>query len=292
MNGMNTSCTWIGTKLSVSVVTMCTPVKASASSAVFRCSPAVTNLGQAGRSYRTEVSRPAAMFRVSSTSATRPVARVRYHSGVVEVITRAPGATPPADSLLATAGTASTGAVNPVMLCFPLASGAPPASPFPLPCTAFPRRSVAGSFGPQSRRCRAPPARSCCVGGAWVARPAGGGFCRAVLPDQTGGQAGVAQPGQGRRAPDDRRGAGGVGVDAAARGHADRPPAGPGRLAGRRVDDVVHALAAAPGPGAHGGARGGQPAGADRHRLPWCLRPGRVVVGDPYPPAAAGRRTG
>ena len=44
------------------------------------------------------------MFRVSSTSATRPVARVRYHSGVVEVTTMAPGS---------------------LMLCFPLASGTP-----------------------------------------------------------------------------------------------------------------------------------------------------------------------
>ena len=71
---MNPSCTRIGTKLSASVVAMCRPVKASASSATFRCSPMVTNLGQAGRWYLTEVSRPHAMFRVSSTSATRPVA--------------------------------------------------------------------------------------------------------------------------------------------------------------------------------------------------------------------------
>src|SRR5690348_16600270 len=45
-----------------------------------------------------------------------------------------------------------------VMLCLPLASGAPPASPFPLHCVAFPRRS---SLAPQSRQRRAPPARSC-----------------------------------------------------------------------------------------------------------------------------------
>src|SRR5580693_8487513 len=45
-----------------------------------------------------------------------------------------------------------------VMLCFLLASGAPPASPFPLHCGAFPRRSF---LAPQSRRHRAPLARSC-----------------------------------------------------------------------------------------------------------------------------------
>src|SRR5215472_8190912 len=186
MNGMNTSCTRIGTKLSASVVTMCRPVKASASSAMFRCSPIVTNLGQAGRSYLTEVSRPPAMFRVSSTSEPGPALRVRYHSGVEEVTMMALGAT-----LLATIGPASAGIGILLMLFFPLASQG---------------RSV----------------RSCCVVRAGVARPARGGLHRPVPPDQAGGQARVPQPGQGRRAPDDRRRTGGVGVDAAARGHADR----------------------------------------------------------------------
>ena len=77
--------------MSASVVTMWIPVKASASSETFLCSPAVTNLGQAGRWYLTEDSRPKAMLAVSRTSATRPVARVRYHRGVVELITRALG---------------------------------------------------------------------------------------------------------------------------------------------------------------------------------------------------------
>src|SRR6266851_4547015 len=45
-----------------------------------------------------------------------------------------------------------------LMLCFPLASGAPPTSPSPLHCAAFPRRSF---VAPQSRRRRAPSARSC-----------------------------------------------------------------------------------------------------------------------------------
>src|SRR6266851_6224254 len=44
-----------------------------------------------------------------------------------------------------------------LMLCFPLASGAPPTSPSPLHCAAFPRRSF---LAPQSRRRRAPAARS------------------------------------------------------------------------------------------------------------------------------------
>src|SRR5260221_12312613 len=44
-----------------------------------------------------------------------------------------------------------------VMRCPPLASGAPPAAPFPLHCAAFPRRSF---LAPQSRRHRAPSARS------------------------------------------------------------------------------------------------------------------------------------
>src|SRR6202049_1019941 len=42
--------------------------------------------------------------------------------------------------------------------CPPPACGAPPASPFPLHCAAFPRRSF---LAPQSRQRRAPPPRSC-----------------------------------------------------------------------------------------------------------------------------------
>src|SRR6202046_479381 len=91
MDGITTSCTWIGTKLSRSVVTMWIRVNASASSEVLRCSPIVTKRGQAGRWYLTEDSRPNAMLRVSSTSATSPVALVRYHSGVDDVTTMAAG---------------------------------------------------------------------------------------------------------------------------------------------------------------------------------------------------------
>src|ERR1700684_2004032 len=91
MNGITTSCRWIGTKLSRSVVTMWIRVNASASSEVLRCSPIVTKRGQAGRWYLTEDSRPNAMLRVSSTSATSPVALVRYHSGVDDVTTMAAG---------------------------------------------------------------------------------------------------------------------------------------------------------------------------------------------------------
>jgi hypothetical protein len=49
------------------------------------------------------------------------------------------------------------GSIGRRRLCPPLASGAPPTSPAPLTGTAFPRRSF---LAPQSRRRRAPPARS------------------------------------------------------------------------------------------------------------------------------------
>src|ERR1700733_8237709 len=82
-----------------------------------------------------------------------------------------------------------------------------------------------------------------------VARPAGGRFDGAVVPDEPGGQPEVMQPVERRRAPDDGCGAGDVGVRARASRDADRTPARPGRLAGGRVDDVVHATSAY-GPGA------------------------------------------
>src|SRR5258707_12936230 len=56
------------------------------------------------------------MLAVSSTSATRPVARVRYQSGVEELITIAPGGTPAASRV--------------TCRCLPFAYAAPPASPF------------------------------------------------------------------------------------------------------------------------------------------------------------------
>ena len=87
MNGITTSWSRIGTKLSASVVMMCTQVKAQASTDALRCSPAVTNRGQPRLAYRTEASRPSAMLAVSSTRATSPVARVMYQSGVLEFTT-------------------------------------------------------------------------------------------------------------------------------------------------------------------------------------------------------------
>src|SRR6185437_2691941 len=179
-------------------------VKASASSEAFLCSAPVTNLGQAGRWYLTEDSRPRAMLAVSRTSATRPVARVRYHRGVEELTTRAIGG----------------------------------------PAAGLPVTGWSGG--------------SCGLGRPRVMRPARDGLDGPVVPDQAGGQAGLVQPGEGRLAADDRRGAGGVGVDTAPGGHAHGPPAGPGGLAGGRVDDVMHP-AAAHGPRAHRGAGGGQP---------------------------------
>src|SRR5262249_50028400 len=173
-------------------------VKASASSEAFLCSAPVTNLGQAGRWYLTEDSRPRAMLTVSRTSATRPVARVRYHRGVEELTTRA--------------------------------IGGPAAG---LPVTLERDGEVGGG--------------SCGLGWPRVVRPARDGFDGPVVPDQAGGQPGLAQPGEGRLAADDRRGAGRVGVDAAPGGHAHGPPAGLGGPARGPGRDVMHP-AAAPGP--------------------------------------------
>ena len=175
------------------------------------------------------------MLRVSSTSATSPVARVRYHSGVDEVTTMAAG----------------------------------------------------GSLRAASRAAAIPvtrPGRGRSASQRWSDGP--------VLADQAGGQARRLQPGQ--RAASPRMIAAVLAVLASTQlpgGHADRAPARNGGLAGGRVDDVMHAPAAH-GPGAHRGARGGQPAGPDRHRLPGRVRPGRVIVGDPHPPAVGRRRPG
>src|SRR5258708_39037962 len=69
------------------------PVKASASREEFWCSAGGRMPGQFGRWYRTEDGRPSARLAVSSTSATRPVARVRYQNGVEELTTIAVGGT-------------------------------------------------------------------------------------------------------------------------------------------------------------------------------------------------------
>ena len=58
-----------------------------------------------------------------------------------------------------------------------------------------------------------------------------------------------------------------------------------------RVDDVVHARAAGR-PGSDRRAGGGQAAGADRDRLTGRVGRGGVIVGDPDPPAVAGRPPG
>ena len=74
-------------------------------------------------------------------------------------------------------------------------------------------------------------------------------------------------------------------------GDADGAPAGPGWLAGRRVDDVMHRRAAR-GPGPDRRAGGRQAAGPDGHRLAVGVRAGGVIVGYPDPPAALGRLPG
>src|SRR5215469_782301 len=86
---MKASVSGIDTKLSSTVVSTCSTVKASATSDRLRWSASVTNLGQPEASNRTDVSRPAHIPTVSSTSATSPVALVVYQSGVDDVTTTA-----------------------------------------------------------------------------------------------------------------------------------------------------------------------------------------------------------
>ena len=91
VNGTTAEITLIEAYGSVTVVTTCSPVKVTASSDTFLCSATVTNLGQAGRANRTDVSTPSTTLAVSRTSAASPVARVAYHSGLVAVATAAAG---------------------------------------------------------------------------------------------------------------------------------------------------------------------------------------------------------
>ena len=94
-----------------------------------------------------------------------------------------------------------------------------------------------------------------------------------------------------RSRAENRRRAGDVGVDAAARRHADGPPAAVGRPAARRVQYVVQ-LCFAPTPAPNGRARRREPAGSQRDRLSGGVQIAGVVVGDADRPAAGRYRPG
>ena len=97
------------------------------------------------------------------------------------------------------------------------------------------------------------------------------------------------QPGGSRLAEHDRCSRGGVRVDARSRGDACRPPHLCRRAARAGIENVVRDAARRPPP-ADRRARGGKPAGGDRHRLTVCDGGRAVVVGDEDRPAAGGRR--
>src|SRR5258708_12887488 len=99
------------------------PVKASASREEFWCSAGGRMPGQFGRWYRTEDGRPSARLAVSSTSATRPVARVRYQNGVEELTTIAVGGTGAARTAVASTHLA------PSLVLAPARAVPPPAHP-------------------------------------------------------------------------------------------------------------------------------------------------------------------
>lgn len=73
---------------------MCTARNATASSERFRCSPCETNRGQRGDDTRWADSTPSTMVAVSSPKLTRPVARVRYHSGLTAPLAAAASVSP------------------------------------------------------------------------------------------------------------------------------------------------------------------------------------------------------
>ena len=109
--------------------------------------------------------------------------------------------------------------------------------------------------------------------------------------DEPRGQAERLEPCRRVRAADDRGGARGVRVHARRRGHAHGAPGRRGRLAGRRVDDVMDDPPA-PAPPAHAGARRRQRAAAQRDPLPRRAGPGAVILGDVDRPAAGRDRSG